>query len=214
MTICVNFKSSRLWVFWSKVYHRKTTFFERQKNWKSAGGGRNRPERFLMGFGHHYRNIWHLSIKKFWSVHRFWKKYWQVTVGPLFPDSTVGIQNARKYWKFHFILQNLKKSYILSLYEHLRQLVGLGGDSRCSFTFGALILMIWMFPEDHRIILGDISKPQACTMSPSDYTYPQTRKMSKFLKENDLKNSIFEKIRFLLFNAYGPQKWSYGSFFF
>ena len=104
--------------------------------------------------------------------------------------------------------------WLLALFaQHLRQLVGLRGDSRYSFTIGALIMMLWIFPEDHWIILGDISKPQACTMSPSDYTYPQRRKMSKFLKEflkeNGLKNSIFEKTRFLLFEAYGPQKWSY-----
>ena len=90
-SMIVSFKSSRLWVFWSKVYHRKTTFFERQKNWKSAGGGRNRPERFLMDFGHHYRNIWHLSIKNFGPFIDFEKKYSQVTVGPLFPDSTVNV---------------------------------------------------------------------------------------------------------------------------
>ena len=58
----------------------------------------------------------------------------------------IGIENAWKSWKFHFFLQNLQKCYILSLFEHLRQRVGVGGDSRCSFTLGALILMLGIFP--------------------------------------------------------------------
>ena len=121
----------------------------------------------------------------------------------------IGIENARKSWKFHFFLQNLQKCYILSLFEHLRQWVGLGGDSRCSFTLGALVLMLWIFPEDHWIMLGDISKPQACTMSPSDYMYSQRRKMSKFLKENgccdaswwiEKANARWTSISFLSYN--------------
>ena len=36
-----------------------------------------------------------------------------------------------------------------------------------------------------------------------------SKSLKEFLKENSLKNSIFEKTRFLLFEAYGPQKWSY-----
>ena len=109
------FKTSRLSAFWQwwflsisnlldygffdqKYTTQKALFLKGKKNWKSAGGGRNRPERFLMGFGHHYRNIWHLSIKKFWSVHRFWKKYWQVTVVRLFPDTTVFSKTSN--WNF------------------------------------------------------------------------------------------------------------------
>ena len=38
MVMFVDFKSSRLLVFWQKVYHRKTTFFERQKKLKIGRG--------------------------------------------------------------------------------------------------------------------------------------------------------------------------------
>ena len=51
----------------------KVLFFEMTKTWKSAGGGRNRPEDFWIVLGHHNRNIWHLSITKPCFFHRFWK---------------------------------------------------------------------------------------------------------------------------------------------
>ena len=62
-----------------KVYHRKSAFFEMTKNWKSAGGVRNRPAGFWIVLEHHNRNIWHLSTTKSCSIHRFWKNIsdWQ-----------------------------------------------------------------------------------------------------------------------------------------
>ena len=77
IAIFVDFKSSRLSVYLEKVYQRKNAFFLRKSIENRPGVaeiGRNG-----MGFWHHYRNIWHLSIKKIWSVHRFWKnigKWW------------------------------------------------------------------------------------------------------------------------------------------
>ena len=91
LVIFVNFKSSVLWWFWPKVHHRKSAFFEMEKkieNRKSAGGGRDRPELSGVAFGHHHRNIWHLSIKKLWYAHRFWEKY-RRPKGGLFMDNTV-----------------------------------------------------------------------------------------------------------------------------
>ena len=70
-------------------YHRKKAFFETTKNWKSAGGGRNRPEGLWIVLGHHNRNIWHISITKSCFFHRFKKKNRRPKDGWLFLDSTV-----------------------------------------------------------------------------------------------------------------------------
>lgn len=60
------------WNFDQK-YTTEKALVSKGKNWKSDGGGRNCPERSRIGFRHHYRNIWHLSIENLCSFNNFEK---------------------------------------------------------------------------------------------------------------------------------------------
>ena len=58
-------KVPQVWGFWAFVDHPKTTFFETEKKWNSAGSGRNCQERSWIDLERLTHNIWHLSIKNY-----------------------------------------------------------------------------------------------------------------------------------------------------